>query len=72
MKRFRFSDAQIVTAIKQMELGVPIPELCRKLGAYFGDADRLFRSSRSLVSGDRDQGIGAKRRCVGMLADQLG
>ena len=32
MKRSRFSDAQIVTAIKQVELGVPIPELCRKYG----------------------------------------
>ncbi len=31
-----------------------------------------FGSSRSLVSGDHDQGIGAKRRCAGMLADHLG
>ena len=32
MKKSRFSEQQIVYAIKQVEAGVPIPELCRKYG----------------------------------------
>lgn len=32
MKRSKFSEEQIVYAIKQVEVGVPIAELCRKYG----------------------------------------
>ncbi len=32
MKRSKFSEAQIVAALKQAELGVPIKELIRKYG----------------------------------------
>ena len=32
MKKSRFTEQQIVYAIKQVEAGVPITELCRKYG----------------------------------------
>ena len=32
MKKSRFTEQQIVYAIKQVEAGVPISELCRKYG----------------------------------------
>ena len=32
MKKSRFTEQQIVYAIKQVEVGVPIVELCRKYG----------------------------------------
>lgn len=36
MKKSRFSDAQIVSAIKQHEVGVPVAEICRKMGISDG------------------------------------
>ena len=30
MKKSRFSEEQIVTAVRQAELGVPVEEVCRK------------------------------------------
>ena len=32
MKKSKFTEAQIVFAIKQSETGVTIPEICRKMG----------------------------------------
>ena len=32
MKSSRFSDSQIITILKQAELGSPVPELCREHG----------------------------------------
>ncbi len=32
MKRSRFTEEQIVFALKQTELGTSVPEVCRKLG----------------------------------------
>jgi putative transposase len=32
MKKLRYSDSQILAVIKQVESGVPIPELCREHG----------------------------------------
>lgn len=32
MKKLRFTEEQIVFALKQTELGTPVPEVCRKLG----------------------------------------
>ena len=32
MKRSKFSDSQIIEAIKRVEAGLPVPELCRELG----------------------------------------
>lgn len=32
MKKSRFTDSQIASAIKQNELGVPVADICRKMG----------------------------------------
>lgn len=32
MKKSKFSDNQIMAILKQSELGIPVPELCRKHG----------------------------------------
>jgi putative transposase len=32
MKKSRFTDSQIVEALKRVEAGVTVPELCRELG----------------------------------------
>ena len=32
MKRSRFTDSQIMEALKRVEAGLPVPELCRELG----------------------------------------
>jgi putative transposase len=32
MKRSKFTDSQIVEAIRRVEGGLPVPELCRELG----------------------------------------
>lgn len=32
MKRSRFTDSQIMAALKQAESGTPVPDICRELG----------------------------------------
>jgi putative transposase len=32
MKKSKFSDSQIMDALKRVEAGVPVPELCREIG----------------------------------------
>lgn len=32
MKKSRFTDSQIMDALKRAEAGLPVPELCRELG----------------------------------------
>lgn len=32
MKKSRFTDSQIIEAIKRVEAGLAVPELCRELG----------------------------------------
>lgn len=32
MKKSRFTDSQIMDALKRVEAGLPVPELCRDLG----------------------------------------
>ncbi|QIU88497.1 transposase [Yokenella regensburgei] len=34
MKKSRFTEEQSAFALKQPELGTPVPEVCRKLGIY--------------------------------------
>ena len=40
MKKSRFAERQIVEVLKQAKAGVPVKDLCRKLGIseYWGDA----------------------------------
>lgn len=33
MKRRKFSDSQIMDALKRVEAGLPVPDLCREVGA---------------------------------------
>ena len=60
MGRKRYPIEQIIAAVKQHELGTPVPELCRKLGvaqATFylvndcGDPGTRFASLRTLWPG---------------------
>ena len=32
MKKSRFADSQIMGALKRVEAGLPVPDLCRELG----------------------------------------
>jgi len=32
MKKSKFSDSQVMAALKRVESGLPVPELCRELG----------------------------------------
>ena len=32
MKKSRFTDSQIMAALKSVEVGLPVPEICRELG----------------------------------------
>lgn len=43
MKKSRFTEEQIVFALKQAELGTPVPEVCRKLGI----SDATFYGAKS-------------------------
>ena len=55
MKKSRFTDSQIVEALKRAEAGVTVPELCRELGvssatfykwrAKFGGMDVLLMAT---------------------------
>lgn len=47
MKKSRFSDSQIAGAIKQHELGVPVADICRKMGV----ADATFYQWKKKYSG---------------------
>ncbi len=42
MKKSRFTDSQILDAIKRVEAGVTVPEMCRELGiwSYQDSVDR--------------------------------
>ena len=35
MKRSRFTDSQIMEALKRVESGLPVPQLCRDLGVSY-------------------------------------
>lgn len=47
MKKSRFTEEQIVFALKQAELGTPVPEVCRKLGI----SDATFYTWRKKYGG---------------------
>ncbi|GAB7215587.1 hypothetical protein OS42_21980 [Dickeya oryzae] len=60
MKKSRFTEEQIVFALKQAELGTPVPGVCRKLG--ISDATFIFVAeavfSRSYgYSGSKPEGM---------------
>ena len=47
MKRSRFTDSQIMEALKRVEAGLPVPELCR----VFGISTATFYKWRSKFGG---------------------
>lgn len=47
MKKSRFTEEQIVFALKQAELGTPVPEVCRNLGI----SDATFYTWRKKYGG---------------------
>ncbi|UJR61753.1 transposase [Dickeya zeae] len=47
MKKSRFTEEQIVFALKQAELGTPVPEVCRELGI----SDATFYTWRKKYGG---------------------
>jgi putative transposase len=47
MKRSKFSEQQIVGVLKQAEAGVPVKDLCRKLGI----SDQTFYNSKAKYGG---------------------
>ena len=36
MKRSKFSDSQIIDAVKRVESGIGVPDICRELGVSSG------------------------------------
>ena len=60
MKKSKFSDSQIIEALKWVEGGLSVPELCRELGvssamfykwrAKYGGLDVSIRRPRSAAS----------------------
>ncbi len=47
MKRSRYTEEQIAFALKQVELGTPVPEVCRKMGV----SDATFYNWRKKYGG---------------------
>lgn len=47
MKRSRYTEEQIAFALKQAELGTPVPEVCRKIGV----SDATFYNWRKKYGG---------------------
>ena len=47
MKRSRYTEEQIAFALKQSELGTPVPEVCRKMGV----SDATFYNWRKKYGG---------------------
>jgi len=45
MKKSRFTDSQIIEAIKRVEAGLAVPELCRELGISVLTQQNLLRLS---------------------------
>ena len=42
MKKSRFTDSQIIDALKRAEAGLTVPELCRQLASQFGDGTSML------------------------------
>ena len=53
MKRSKFTEAQIVFALRQADNGVKIEEVCRKLGI----SEATFHNWKKKVWGTRDFGV---------------
>ncbi len=65
MKKKRFSDAQILSILKQAENGVPVAELCREHGmssaAFYQWRAKFGGMDASMLSEMRDMQAGMKR-----------
>lgn len=72
MRKSKFSEAQIASAVKQVELGLPIEEVCRKIGISqntFYVWRRRFGSMEPSEIRRLRQLEGENRRLKGMVAD---
>jgi hypothetical protein len=78
MKKSRFTDSQIVEALKRAEAGVTVPELCRELGvssatfykwrAKFGGMDTVMPASKvCFTNSSFCSGVHRLRRCTPVM-----
>jgi len=72
MRRSKFSEEQIVLALKQVDAGVPVSEICRK----YGISDKTFYGWRKKYAGLGAQDLrelrqlrDENRRLKGLVAD---
>lgn len=49
MKRSRYTEEQVAFALKQAELGTPVPEVCRKMGVSDATFYNCARSTAAWV-----------------------
>ncbi|BDE05929.1 hypothetical protein WPS_12050 [Vulcanimicrobium alpinum] len=50
MKKSRFTEGQIIAALKESEAGAKTPDICRKLGISSGGTSRSKDSERSATT----------------------
>ncbi len=62
MKKSRFTDSQIMDALKRAEAGIKVPDLCRELGTR---AAIFVTSSRGVSTSAAGQAPGVRRACAG-------
>ena len=49
MKKSKFSDSQIMDALKHVETGLPVPELCRLLSMHQTSRQKQSAEARKLL-----------------------
>lgn len=50
MRKSKFTDDQIAFAIKQAKLGIPVAEVCRKMGISDGTFNKENRKLKQIVA----------------------
>lgn len=62
MKRSKFTEQQIVFALKQAETGIPVAEVCRKIGKAAGDVFQLETKVLRSWNSRTEKAAAARRR----------